>query len=67
MTQLSAMSFYGLRSARSLIVQVRKEMADARTRRSQDPYYRGYRDALKDLDSRIQQAMDGCKGKPCKP
>lgn len=64
MIQLSTIDLYGLRVARSLIAQMRKEMAaDPLARRSQDSYFRGQRDALKDMDGRIQRAMESCKSK----
>lgn len=62
-TEPNGLCFYGLRAARGLIAQMRKDMAaDPMVRRSQDPFTRGQREALKALDLRIQQAMEACRG-----
>ena len=62
-TKHDGLHIYGLRAARALIADMRKDMAaDPMVRRSQDPFIRGQREALKALDARIQQAMEACRG-----
>lgn len=60
------MNFYGLREARSLIAADRKSLA-TEFPRSQDPYIRGMRDALKALDNRIAMRMEAYKRDPTAP
>lgn len=51
---------YGLREARTLIAERRKVLATHHPR-SDDPYVRGQRDALKALDDKIKARMEGYK------
>ena len=52
------LDFYGLRAAKRVIAEMRKEMADdPMQRRSQDAFVRGKRDALRDLEARINAAL----------
>ena len=54
------MTVYGLREARTMIAAERKAIA-AGAARSTDPYTRGRRDALKILDEKIKERIDGYK------
>ena len=51
---VSGIDAYGLREAKKLIVEQRKALAsDPAFRYSRDPYSKGYRDALKYIESHI--------------
>lgn len=61
-----SMNLYGLREARAMIAEERKALA-AEFPRSNDPYVRGQRDALKQLDEKIAERMKGYQPAPNPP
>ena len=54
------MEIHGLKQAKRLVSEQRKALAKDYPR-SVDPYVRGQRDALKDLEARIDLAITGCR------
>lgn len=56
--RVSGFHIYGLRDAKNIIAGMRREMAsDPLTRRSADPFIRGQRTALNEIEARITRLI----------